>query len=344
MGIEEKRKEVIQFLRNYNCDSNDYKAKIVLAAPAYGNPNEIRAYMNGGNVGKIAINEKSVTTGIKSKQYSNKHKGNVPDIVHVLEKDSGFNESDRLDALIDTEYLRYAQEATTTYSVKNNNNSDKERSIETLIMDFRNQRFGNAAIDMEMQYSAKDHFGWTRHKKPGREYLSSMEYRNHIWYNEDYFPDSAETKSPRVDLMILNSDGIGFVELKVDNENCDNLSSHISHMSYILSHQEVFIEDVIRRLSVLKEFNLLEEEMRPNIDKWEKNHQIWCGILFVGSKDKLTEAKQMINKELNDNQCIRCCFVDTRVVKAGKLDMRSDIFVNKATFVSPDYYGERFSA
>ena len=311
-----------------------------MTAPAYGNPNEIRVYMNVGNVGKIAINEKSVTTGIKSKQYSNRHKGNVPDIVHVLERDSEYSESDRLDALIDIEYLKYAQEATTTYSVKSNNNSDKERSIETLIMDYRNQRFGNAAIDMEMQYSAKDHFGWTRHKKQGREYLSSMEYRNHTWYNEDYFPDSAETKSPRIDLMILNDEGIGFVELKVDNENCENLSSHIDHMNYILSHQEVFIEDVIRRLSALKEFDLLEEEMQPNIDKWEKNHQIWCGILFVGNEDKLVEAKRMINKELNDNQSIMCRFVGTEVVKESKLDMRSDIFVDKATFVSSDYYGE----
>ena len=331
MDLEKKRREVISFLRTYNLDSNDYKSRVVLAAPAYGKPNEIRVYMNGGNVGKIVIKGKCVTTGI-SKKYSNKYKGKAPASVDVLDKDSKASESQRLDALINKEYLKYAQEATSTYSVKSDNNSDKERTIETLIMDFRNQRFGNAAIDMEMQYSAKDHFGWTRYKQANHKYLSSMKYRNHEWYNEELFPDSAETKSPRVDLMILNDKGIGFVELKVDN---------ISHMNYILSHQDIFVKDVKRRLSVLKEYNLLEPEMKPNIDKWERNHQIWCGILFVGKDDKLAEAKQMINKEMSDIQEIDCCFVNTNVVKEGKLNMRSDIFVNKTTFVSPDYYGER---
>ncbi len=341
MDIDKKRKEVIDYLRNYNSESNDYKTKVVLAAPAYGNQNEIRVYMNGGNVGKIAINEHGVTTGIDSKGYSNKHKGNVPDVVHILEKDSGASESKRLDALISKEYLKYAQEATTTYSVKSDNDSDTERTIETLIMDFKNQRYGNAAIDMEMQYSVKNHFGWTRYKQAGCVYLSSMEYKGKTWYNEELFPESTETKSPRVDLMVLNDAGIGFVELKVDNENCDNLSSHISHMNYILSHKDVFIKDVNRRLSVLKDYKLLEKEMEPNIDKWDKTHQIWCGIMFVGRDDKLVEAKQIIKKELRDTHNIKCCFINTNVVKEGKLNLRSDIFVRKEIFVSSDYHGER---
>ena len=216
-----RRKEVIDFLRNYNHDSDDYKSRVVLAAPSCGDTNLLRVYMNGGNVGKIAIDEKGVTTGISS-DYSNKHKGVVPKAVHILEKNSGYNEGDRLEALIDPEYLKYAQEATATYYVKSDS-SDKERTIETLIMDYRNQQFGNAAIDMEMQYSIKKHFGWTIEKKIGHEYPSTMTYKNHEWYNESSFSGSLEqTKSPRVDLMVLNDDGIGFVELKVDNENCDN--------------------------------------------------------------------------------------------------------------------------
>ena len=341
MDIEKKRREVISFLRRYNQDSNDYKSRLVLAAPAYGSPNEIRVYMNGGNIGKIAIKGKSITTGIKYEDYSNVYEGDIPNVVHILEKGSKASESEKLDALINKEYLDYVQKATTAYSVKSDSTSDKERTIETLIMDFRNQRFGNAAVDMEMQYSAKDHFGWTRYKQSGHVYLSSMKYRKHEWYNEDFFSDSSETRSPRVDLMILNDKGIGFVELKVDNENCGNLSSHISHMNYISSHKSVFIKDVNRRLSVLKEYNLLEQEMKPNLDKWEKTHKIWCGILFVGKEDKLAEAKDMINKELSDTQDIRFCFADTTVIKEGKLNMKSDIFVKKEFFVSPNYYGER---
>lgn len=338
MDLEKKRKEVISFLRNYNLDSNDYKSRVVLAAPAHGNPNAIRLYMNGGGVGTIALNDRAVTTGINIKEYA-KYEKEIPDIVYVVDKKSDASEFKRLDALISLEYLKYIQKATTAHSTKGNNDTDNERTIETIIMDRRNQKSGNAAIDMEMQYSAKEHFGWTRFKQAGREYPSTMKYKNHIWYNEEVFPDSDETKSPRVDLMVLNDNGIGFVELKVDNENCGNLSSHISHMEYILSHQEVFIKDIVRRLSVVKDYDLLEPEMKPNLDKWENNHHIWCGILFVGEEDKLDEAKQMINKEINDGQDIKCCFINKSVVKDKRLDLRSNVFVSKETFISSEYLG-----
>ncbi|WP_026512173.1 hypothetical protein [Butyrivibrio sp. LC3010] len=340
MNLEIKRNEVIKFLRKYNLDSKDYKTRVVLAAPAYGNKNELRVYMNGGNVGKIALNKKGITTGI-SKKYSNKYNGIAPEAVYILEKNSRYSESDRLDSLIDLNYLKYAQEATTTYSVKSANDSDRERAIETLIMDYRNQKYGNAAIDMEIQYSVKDHFGWTRNKQDGHVYPSTMKYRKHEWFNEEFFCDSDDTKSPRVDLMVLNDAGIGFVELKVDNENCENLSSHIRHMNYILSHPDVFISDADRRLSVLTEYHLIEPEMLTNQEKWIRNHQIWCGLMFVGTADKLDGAKRMIKKELSNIQNIKCCFVDISAVRERRLNMKSDIFISKETFISSEYLGER---
>lgn len=340
MKLEEKRKEVIKFLRNYNHDSDDYKKWIVLAAPARSAQGKLRAYMNGGNVGKIALKEGGLTTGIKSKDYSHKCKVKVPEVVNGLDKNSGEGEWKRLEALTNSEYLEYVQEATATYSVKSDKKTDTERTIETLIMDFRNQQlFGNAAIDMEMQYSVKD-FGWTKEKLADHEYRSTMIHRKHEWYNEEVFPDSGETIVPRVDLMVLNDNGIGFVELKVDNENCQNLSSHISHMNYILSHQDVFIKDANRRLSVLKEYELLEPEMNPNIEKWEKDQQIWCGILFVGEKEaKINDAKELVKKE-TDTQSIKFCFADTSVVKGRRLNMRSEAFVSDEEFLSSSYQGE----
>ena len=128
------------------------------------------------------------------------------------------------------------------------NDDDTERTIETLIMDFHNQKCGNAAIDMELQYSIEDHFGWTKIKCPGQNYKSKMVYKNKTWYNEACFDNSKDTKSPRIDLMVLNEDGIGFVELKVDNANCENLGNHIRHMNYILSHKDTFIQDAERRI------------------------------------------------------------------------------------------------
>jgi len=342
MNLDEKRRKVIDFLRHYNHENDDYKKWVVLAAPARDKPNKIRVYMNGGDVGKIAINEDGVTIGINSKKYSNKYKGKVPEVVHILEEKSKSIEANRLDALINAEYLKYAEDATIAYSA-NSNAADKERTIETLIMDYRNQKCGNAAIDMEMQYSVED-LGWVKEKQKqsGHVYPINMKYKGCEWYNEEPFNDltKAETKSPRVDLMVLNDYGIGFVELKVDNKSCKNLSSHIVHMNYIMSHQDVFIKDVDRRLSVLKEYELLEPEMNNNIEKWKDNPQIWCGILFVGKADKLDGAKQMIKKQSNV-QNIRFCFVDTSVVMERRLNMSSEVFVSKETFISSSYHGEK---
>ena len=80
--------------------------------------------------------------------------------------------------------------------------------------------------------------------------------------------------------------------------------------------------------------------MKPNIDKWDKDQKIWCGILFVGEVDKLSGAKQLIKNALNDGQDIKCCFIDKGVVKKGRINLRGDIFVNKAKFISSGYVGE----
>ena len=338
--MEKRVLQVIKYLREYGITENDYKSRIVLAAPAYGAKNLLRVYMNGGSIGKIALDESEKTTGIKSNSYAHKHKGNIPDIVEMLDPESETDEETRLSAIISDEYLRYAKEATTTYSVKKDDTSDTERTVETMIMDFRNQKSGNAAIDMEMQYSARDHFGWTREKKEGHVYISEMEYKNKIWYNEGLFDDSADTKSPRVDIMILNDDGVGFVELKVDNKNCNNLRSHINHMNYILSHTDVFRADAERRISVLQKYGLLEEEMLPNLKKWNENKRIWCGILFVGNEGHLSEAKQIM-AGFNDiiGEDIRCSFIGTDVVKEKKLNLASDSFVTGKVFQSEEYHG-----
>ena len=337
--LELLRKKTISFLRNYGRDSNDYKDWVVLCAPAHGAHNLLRVYMNGGNIGKIAISDKAITTGIRSSDYAHKHKGKIPNIVAILEKDSKSSEEERLGALKDPNYLKYAKEATKAYSAKVNDN-DTERTIETLIMDFHNQKCGNAAIDMELQYSIKDHFGWTKIKCSGQNYKSKMVHRNKTWYNEACFDNSKDTKSPRIDLMVLNEDGIGFVELKVDNANCENLGNHIRHMNYILSHKDTFIQDAERRIGVLKKYGLLEKEMQNNLSSWEKKHNIWCGILFVGSSEHLSGAKVMIKEHLDkvkDN--IKCAFVDHNVIKGGKLNLSKENFVSGDAFVEPKYMG-----
>lgn len=334
----------IKILREYGISEDDQN-KIVLAAPAYGTAPSfetqhfIRTYMCGGDVGKIALDSSVRTTGIKCDQYAHRYKGAIPAEARVLDPSSDADEHSRLQAIVSEEYLKYAVAATAAYSSKSDENSEKERTIETLIMDYRYQKNGSAAIDMEMQYSGRDHMGWTRVKQPDHEYVVEREYKGKIWYNEYAF-DPNDTFSPRVDLMVLNEDGIGFVELKVDNENCENLGSHINHMRYILSHKDVFIADTTRRLDVLEGYGLLENEMLSNLKKWRETKAIWCGILFVGKENQLTEAKSMIQSyALSLGSDIKCAFVGTDVIKNHKLKLSSEVFLSNDIFVSESYKG-----
>ena len=332
--------QTIKYLREYGIFENDPKARIVLAAPAHGDKNRLRVYMNGGDIGKIVLEGRKKTIGIDSEEYGNEYKGIIPDSVKVLGEKSGADEDARLDAIVKDEYLKYAQAATTTYAYKSNEKSDKERSVESMIMDFRHQKSGNAAIDMELQYATDDHMGWTKTKQEGHVYISEMKYKGSTWYNEWFFENSKDTKSPRIDLMILNDEGIGLVELKVDNENCGNLRSHINHMKYILAHADVFVKDAERRINVLEKYELLEKEILPNLNKWREHKKIWCGILFVGNEEHLSGAKQKL-KEFQDSMGgdIRCSFIGTDIVKSGKLNLASTSFVTVTEFQSKEYNG-----
>lgn len=67
------------------------------------------------------------------------------------------------------------------------------------------------------------------------------------------------TKRPRFDIITFSKEGIGIIELKVDNENCDNILSHYCHMKHILNNKESktkFVDEIYRRIEYLKEFEI----------------------------------------------------------------------------------------
>ena len=333
----------IKKLRAYGIEDENQN-KIVLAAPAYGTAPKfepqhyLRAYMCGGDVGKIALDGSVMTIGIKCEQYAHKYKGIIPEEARILDPSSSATETSRLKAIVSDKYLKYAVAATAAYSLKSDENSEKERLVETMIMDYRYQHSGSAAVDMEMQYSGRDHMGWTRDRKPGCHYVVEREHLGKTWYNEyEFAPD--DTFSPRVDLMVLD-EGIGFVELKVDNENCENLESHINHMRYILTHKDIFAADAERRLDVLNRCGLLENEMLYNLEKWRVTNDIWCGILFVGQQGQVEESKEMIKTyKTQMGNDIKCAFVGLDVIKAHRLKLDSKVFLTTDMFMAEYYKG-----
>lgn len=307
------------------------KDGLVIAAPSYNHKNLLRVYMNGGNVGRIALTARNTTTGI-SADYRTKYKGHEPEEVKILNKDYDADETKRLKALISKPYLDYCREATGAYSSKSGRNKDRERTIETRIMNPINQKSGSAAIDMEMAYSAVDHFGWTTKEIPGCapvHFNKAYRYNNTLSYTEGI------TVRPRVDLMVLNDQGVGFVELKVDNESCDNLDGHVEHMNYILDHPDKFIEDADRRINVLSKYGLLDEALDGNLEVWRKEKNIWCGILFVGEEKEHRPGAVELVKNLDPTKLgdIKFSFIDRKFIDAKKIDLSSESFKSVGAFI-----------
>ena len=80
--------------------------------------------------------------------------------------------------------------------------------------------------------------------------------------------------------------------------------------------------------------------MQNNLSNWEKKHNIWCGILFVGSSEHLSGAKVMIKEHLDIvKNNIKCAFVEHNVIKGGKLNLSKENFVSVDAFVKPTYTG-----
>ena len=100
------------------------------------------------------------------------------------------------------------------------------------------------------------------------------------------------TRSPRFDLVVYSSEdkSIGIVELKVDNENCQNLLGHYEHMCHIASKKE-FVNEMIRRTEILKKYKVIDTDISIASDK-----KVWFGYLFVGGDEN--DSRNKIKKEL----------------------------------------------
>ena len=127
---------------------------------------------------------------------------------------------------------------------KNKTNKEKERDIETkIVKKFMNTNNDWAIIDMEVQ--------------------CPKEWLNTLVVNE------GETTQPRFDLIVINSKGLGIIELKVDEENCNNLKSHYKHMLYIQNNSDSFIKEIKRRIEILKDYELISS-FRKSQENCEK--------------------------------------------------------------------------
>lgn len=194
-------------------------------------------------------------------------KGKLKEIIDLATKNHTENNT-----FISPAYLENAIEAIEAkFSAKEKKdtvNAIKERYIETAIV--RKHMKSNmqwSVIDMETQF-------------PKNYFLNATFSKG-------------TTKSPRFDLIVINETGFGIVELKVNNENCNNMQSHYEHMTYVLKYPEKFRQEFQRRLEILKKFELINQETVSMYKKLLDYGEIplWCGFLFVGGKKKIPSQK-----------------------------------------------------
>ena len=271
-----KKKYLIKYLATMDNE-------IVIVSPDYTKKNKMRIYKNGGLYGKIAHRDKSknLKSELMTKEYA-KYCSNESKLKEFI--NSANNEEDIIETFYKKEYLELAKEALNNKWKKEKDDRLKERNIETKIMrKFMKYNNGFITIDMEMACPKK----WFQDMIKDSEIKNikeKLEYKN-----------GKLTLIPRFDIISFSNEGIGIIELKVDNENTENISSHYAHMKYILNDKNAkisFLNEIKRRLYYLKKYELVNEKI---INKYEneifENQKIWCGFLFVGG-----ERKEIIEK------------------------------------------------
>lgn len=253
--------------KNEICMKLKQKEGIVICAPDYTEKNKLRVYINGGLIGKIYFGNRNGKSNLMSDNYKKNHMDDFMKCKYEkLIKDVKSDEN-ILRILSSDEYIDIAR-ATINKKFTKKTDDKKERSVETKIADlYMNTNKKINIIDMEVCFPKN----YIDDKK-----IENIKSRNSIV--------KKITDQPRFDMITISDDGIGIIELKVDNKNYSNMIGHFVHMIYVMENKKDFIDGIINRLKIMSEFGLINKEI---YDKYKNCYKIWCGFLFVdGKKEK----------------------------------------------------------
>lgn len=283
-------------------ESNGTKP-IVIVGPDCTDKNKLRVYVNGGLLGKIYTGKHPKgKTELLNESYDDYYPktGELKTIIKEAQENKNQN-----DVLKNPKYLEMGIKAieerfaSKKRDDKKQGDSEKERHVESgIVKKYMNTIYEWAIIDMEAQFS-------------------------YTWFPKAKFSKET-TKSPRFDLIVINENGIGIVELKVNNENCENMLSHYEHMEYVLAHPKKFHDEFIRRINKLKEFKLINEKIVQNMDAMLQCGDIplWCGFLFVGGGiEGAQKIVRVIEKKekINDIKFLYCDQYDLEKLDMNKM-------------------------
>ena len=288
---------------------------IVIVGPDCTERRMLRVYNSGGRIARIYVGDKKdKKSELMSMGYVNWCKKDANKLKNILK--NATTEEKITNAILSKDYLDLSQDAvnnrhgTKNKKSNNDNKEQKERNIETqIVKKFMNSKGNWIAIDMEVQCP-----------KAWFENMKSDEEINKL--------GKIITEQPRFDIISFSKEGIGIIELKVNNENCDNLLSHYAHMKHILNNKDKFMKEIYRRIKYLKENELINSEI---IDKYGKQifneKKLWCGFLFVGGdKSKSINLIEQFNKfEIRDKlKFMYCDFNEIDLLNINNMQNYSD--------------------
>ena len=300
-----KKEELCKKILNLN-------EKIVIVGPTLKEEKSpgkhLRVYYKGGRLADIyAGHYKSGKPKLMPGKYENlfeEFKDSKEKEFNEIRKEAGSNDDNLLKVLSNKEKFQLINEAFEKKWTKVKD-SQKERDVETQIMrNFMISENDWIVVDMEF-------------KCPG-SWFEKMDFDKEI---EDMKKNNEITNSPKFDIITISKEGIGIIELKVDNENCDNILSHYCHMKHILNNKECktkFINEIHRRIDYLQKIELINSKI---IDKYGdqifNEKKLWCGFLFVGGgkSGSVRIVNKLGNKEFTNNLKFMYCDNDESKIK-----------------------------
>lgn len=266
----------------------DLNEKIVIVGPPLGKDTDkekeketkLRVYYKGGLLAKIDIDGK---IELMDEGYAKNIYCSNP------EKLKEFIANPTIETISNSLFLNLAEEAFDRRWKK-----EAERNVETQIV--RKHMLTDEEwmiIDMEFQCPPS--------------WFNNIDSDNELKNIEN------KTDREKFDLISFSKEGIGIIELKVNNKHCDNICSHYAHMKHILNNKESktkFINEIHRRIDYLQKNELINSKI---IDKYSdqifNEEKLWCGFLFVGGgkSGSAKIVKELGNKEFTDNLKFMYC-------------------------------------
>ena len=282
---------------------------IVIVAPDYTHENKMRLYCNGGLIGRIYIGN---STNGKSDFISEAYIKYEKQLKNLLNKAEKKDNEGRMQILTSEQYIELCKNALKEKWTKKSKENDceededkKERVIETKILHrFMKHNKNWNAIDMEICFPES--------------------YCNNANFSK------GTTRKPRFDIITISKEGIGIIELKVNNENCGNMNSHYEHMKYIQKHECKFKNGIINRIQYLIENGLLSEDDYEKYKNDLEKNKIWFGFLFVGGeKEKsidIIRERLKTGKNLDGIKFMYCDFKEVKNLNIEKM-MKYEDFI-----------------